>query len=58
MLGSKWDRLSIPDKINHFLEYFTKMTKEDCDYIEHVLRWDDETKMSFLLAKKMFEEKD
>jgi len=32
------------------------MTKEESDYIEDVLRWDDETKSAFMFAKRIFEE--
>ena len=58
MLGSNWDRLSIPDKMDYFMNYFTKITKEESYYIDYVLSWDDETKAAFRMAKRVFEEKD
>ncbi len=44
------------EKIDKFIEYFTEITKEECDKIETILRWDDETKAAFLFAKSIFEE--
>ena len=46
------------EKIDKFLNYFTTITKEESDYIESVLMWDDETKAAFFFAKRIFEEKD
>lgn len=46
------------EKIDKFIQYFTTITKEDSDFIEHVLTWDDETKSAFFLAKRIFEETD
>lgn len=46
------------EKINKFIKYFTTITKEEADFIEDVLKWDDETKMAFMFAKKIFEEKE
>ncbi len=40
------------------MKYFTTITKEECDFIQEILRWDDETKAAFKFAKTMFEEKD
>lgn len=45
------------EKIDKFLEYFTKITKDECDWIESILKWDDETKVAFKFAKRIFEEK-
>jgi len=45
------------DKIDKFIEYFTTITKEECDYIESILKWDEETKAAFFLAKGIFEDK-
>ncbi len=45
------------EKIDKFIEYFTTITKEECDYIESILKWDDETKMAFMMAKRIFEDK-
>ena len=46
------------EKIRKFLEYFTTITKEECDYIESILSWDDETRAAFMFSKRMFEEKE
>lgn len=46
------------EKIDYFLDYFTKITKEECEFIKSILNWDDETKVAFRLAKQIFEEKD
>lgn len=45
------------EKIEKFIEYFTTITKDQCDYIEEILKWDDETKAAFFFAKEIFEEK-
>ncbi len=44
------------EKIDKFLEYFTTITKEESDYIELILHWDQETKAAFMFAKRIFEE--
>lgn len=46
------------EKIDKFLKYFTTITKEESDYIEEILKWDDETRAAFLFAKRMFEDED
>jgi len=46
------------DKIDYFLEILTTLTKDEADLIEQVLKWDDEHKMAFSLAKKLFEEEE
>lgn len=46
------------EKIDKFLKYFPTITKEESDYIEEILKWDDETKIAFMLAKRIFEEED
>ena len=46
------------EKIDKFIQYFTTITKEECDYIQSILNWDDDTKLAFIIAKRMFEEKD
>lgn len=45
------------EKIDKFLEIFPTITKEESDYISEVLNWDDETKVCFGIAKRIFEEK-
>lgn len=44
------------EKIDKFLVYFTTITKEECDYIESILKWDDQTRAAFFFAKRIFEE--
>lgn len=46
------------EKIDKFIEYFTTITKDEAEYIEEILKWDDETKAAFFFAKKIFEDKD
>jgi hypothetical protein len=46
------------EKIDKFIDFFTTITKEECDNIEEILSWDDETKAAFFLAKRIFEEGD
>ena len=53
-----WSRKSIPDKIAIFVKWFTNITKEERDFISQVLNWDDETRIAFSLAKRIFEEDD
>jgi len=45
------------EKIDVFIKYFTTITKEEADYIEEIIKWDDETKAAFMFAKRIFEEK-
>jgi hypothetical protein len=45
------------EKIDKFIKYFTTITKEECDFIESIVNWDDETKAAFKFAKRIFEEK-
>lgn len=44
------------EKIDKFIKYFTTITKEESDYIESILKWDSETKLAFMMAKRMFED--
>jgi hypothetical protein len=46
------------EQIAKFIEFFTTITKEEADFIEKVLNWDDEKKFAFKMAKRIFEEKD
>lgn len=52
------ERLKLKEKIEYFMHYFTTITKDESDFIESVLKWDDETKAAFSLAKRLFEEDD
>ena len=45
------------DKIEKFLELLPTITKEEADFIEDILKWDDEKKMAFFHAKSIFEER-
>jgi len=50
---------SIPDHIKYFInDVFPSITKQEADLIETVLKWDDEKRMAFMMAKRIFEEKD
>jgi hypothetical protein len=49
---------SLPAMIEEFLEFFPKITKEESDCIEEVLKWDDGKRVAFMMAKRIFEEKD
>jgi len=49
---------SMKEMISEFMKLFPKITKEESDYIEEVLKWSDERKAAFFFAKKIFEEKD
>lgn len=45
-------------QIKEFLKYFSTITKEESDYIKTVLKWDDEKKMAFMIAKRIFKDED
>jgi len=45
------------EKIELMLDYLTKLTQDEADLIEVVIKeWDDEMKAAFMFAKKIFEE--
>lgn len=46
------------EKIDKFIQYFTTITKEQADFMEEIVRWDDETKAAFMFAKQIFEKED
>lgn len=48
----------INDYVSKFLEIFPTTTKEECDYVHEILEWDDEKKMAFRIANKIFEEEE
>lgn len=50
--------MKIKEKIDKFIKYFTTITKEQADFMEDILKWDDETRAAFIFAKRIFEEKD
>lgn len=45
------------DKIEKFIKYLTTITKAEADFIESIINWNDETKIAFMMAKQIFEEK-
>lgn len=46
------------DKIDKCIEFLTTITKEESDFIAEILKWDDEKRIAFMLAKRFFDEKD
>lgn len=44
------------EEIDKMIGYLTTLTKEEANFIEHVLEWPDEYKTAFILAKRIFEE--
>lgn len=56
LIDEDWMHVSLPEKINKFMHWFPEITKEESDFISQVLSWDDETRMAFSFAKRMFEE--
>lgn len=48
--------MQITKKIDFYLEKLSQLTKEEADFISDVLSWNDEDKIAFKLAKRIFEE--
>ena len=49
--------MSIPKKLDHFLQnVLPNLTEDEANYIADILKWDDETQIAFMMAKKIFEE--
>jgi hypothetical protein len=44
------------EKIEMCLMYLSKLTKDEANFIEDVIKWDEELKSAFLFAKNIFEE--
>lgn len=44
------------EKIDYFIQYLTTITKDEADFILHVLNWDNDVKAAFKIAKQIFEE--
>lgn len=49
------------DLIKKFVHDFTQMTEEEADFVESILKWDDEKRddekrVAYILAKRMFED--
>ena len=42
--------------IQRNLDYLSQLTKHEADFIEDILSWDNEQKVAFKMAKKIFEE--
>lgn len=51
-------RTSMMEKIDKFIKFLPTITKEESDQIEAILKWDDEEKAAFIMAKRIFEEKE
>ena len=49
--------MSVFEKFDYFINYFSKVSKEHDDFVESVLLWDDETKIAYQFVKQIFEEK-
>ncbi len=56
MLKNQHREHGMKEKIDKFIKYFTTITKEESDFIEDILKWDDETRAAFVLAKRIFED--
>lgn len=48
--------MNIKEKIEFFLKQMHTMTKQDSDFIQQVINWDEEKKSAFIFAKRIFEE--
>jgi hypothetical protein len=46
------------EKIHKFLKYLSQLTKDEAEFIEHILSWTDEEKAAFMFAKRIFEDRD
>lgn len=49
-------RNSIKSMIDHFLDMFPQITKDESNFTAEIIKWDDEKKAAFLFAKQIFEE--
>jgi hypothetical protein len=47
---------TIPEMMSFFWKYFTTITKDESDYIEEILNWNQEVRAAFCMAKKIFED--
>lgn len=43
--------------IDYFLETFPHMTEEESDFVGDVCKWEDDKRMAFCMAKKIFDER-
>lgn len=44
------------EKIDLCIEYLSRLTKEEAELIKDVIKWDDELKAAYIIAKQIFEE--
>ena len=58
ILHKTWKMIndSTKEKLEKFLNYLTFLTQDEANFIEEIIRWKDEDKMTFILAKRIFEE--
>lgn len=49
---------SITEWIDHYIKLFPQMTKEESDAIENILKWEDDRKAGFMMAKRLFEDEE
>ncbi len=40
------------------MKKFSEMTQEESDYVAEILKWPDEKRAAFMMAKRMFEDKE
>ena len=45
------------ERIDKFIEFLTTITKEESDSIENILKWENDDRIAFMIAKRIFEEK-
>jgi ketosteroid isomerase-like protein len=45
--------VKMKEEIDEMLDYLTNMTKEQADFIQHVLNWSAEAKLAFIIAKQI-----
>jgi hypothetical protein len=49
---------SITEQIDYFLRCFSQMTKEEADFVESIVKWDDQKRSAFKFAKRIFDEEE
>lgn len=49
---------TVTEWIDYYIKLFPKGYKEDIDFMERIVKWDDEHKAGFLMAKQLFDSKD
>jgi hypothetical protein len=49
---------TISEHIKYFMELFPTLTQEEADFIEEILKWEEEKRAAFFFAKRIFEEDD